>query len=93
MAALIALVFLAWGILQVPSVQTAIVSKAVSSFEKNLGGKVSFSRIHFIPFNAISIDDIIITDDNPYQAPPELGMPPRDTVLRAKNIFATMSIK
>jgi len=93
LAALIALVFLAWGILQVPSVQTAIVSKAVSSIEKNLGGKVSFSRIHFIPFNAISIDDIIITDDNPYQAPPELGMPPRDTVLRAKNIFATMSIK
>ncbi len=87
------LAFLACIVMQVPAVQTAIAGKVASSLDRKLGGKVRFSRIHFLPFNAISLDDVTVIDDDPFQPDEKLGLIPQDTVIYARKVFATMTFK
>lgn len=90
---------------QTPMVQGRIVRAVEERFFSKLDGDVSFSKIHFRPFNAIVIRDLAIVDKNP-QIPSEAAMEhfreehgpdyeyvPYDTLMRAKYIVAEFSLK
>ena len=78
----IALLLLAiWLLIQLPGVQTFVAKKVTSSLEKNISGKIEFSKIHLKPFNALVVKDLVLIDDA------------SDTMARAKSISMTFSLK
>ncbi len=50
--------------LKLPSVQTWLGQKLIAKISKNIPGEVEFANMHFIFFNAIQIDDLIIRDSD-----------------------------
>ncbi len=88
-AAIAAMIFAAWILLQTPRVQTAIAGKLFSVLEKNLNGSIEVSRIHLRPFNAIIVKDLVVLDGEP---PLKDGVR-LDTLLKAESVVTTFSIK
>ena len=88
--AIAALLFAIWLLLQTSSVQTFIAKKVITSLEKNLNGRIEFSRIHLEPFNALALKDVTIIDDNPPVLPSGEVI---DTLASIKSLTATFSIK
>lgn len=92
-------------IIQLPAVQTRIVDSLKDKFTSSLDADISYSSIKIRPLNAIVIKDLAVVDRNP-QLPNETAMElfrkelgedyvytPYDTLLRAKSVVATFSIK
>lgn len=90
---------------QTSAVQGRIVREVEERFLSKLDADVSFSKIHFRPFNAIVIRDLLIIDKNP-QAPSDSLMAvlreehgadyeytPCDTVLNVRYIVAEFSLR
>lgn len=91
--------------LQCEALQTKIVDTLKDRFLANLDADVTYSSISIRPINAIVIKDLAIVDRNP-QLPSEQALElfrkelgedytytPYDTLLRAKTVVATFSIK
>ena len=85
-----AVLFLLWLLLQTSPVQTSIAKLAARKLENRLGGSVSFSKIHFRPFNALMINDLTVIDDNPATSP---SGERADTILFARKAFASLSLR
>ncbi|MCQ2163319.1 MAG: hypothetical protein MJY86_08590, partial [Bacteroidales bacterium] len=64
-AAIAALLFVVWMSLQTPAAQTLLTRKVADMVTKDSGMHVSFSKIHFRPFNAIVLKDLAVLDDDP----------------------------
>ena len=90
---LAALLILLLGLLiavQAPAVQTALARKAVSRLSENIDGDISVGRISFRPFDAVTLEDVILTDRNPYAGG---DFPPQDTLARIGSLSARFSLK
>ena len=77
--------------IQSPKVQTWLGKKAVSKFEKQLGGQITFDEVRLNPFDALILRNVVIVDKEPYTGRPELAVV--DTFARADYIAATFSLK
>ena len=79
---------------QSPKVQTALGKRIVASFENKIDGKIEFESIKILPFNAIHIDGVTVTDSAPYKDTAGTGgLPVVDTLLKAGSLSATLSLK
>ena len=76
---------------QSPKVQTWLGKKAVSKFEKQLGGRITFDEVRLNPFDALILRNVVIVDKEPYGERPEQAVV--DTFARAEYIAATFSVK
>lgn len=76
-------------LIQSPGVQTLIAKKVEQSMEEKIDGKISFSKIHFKPFNALVVKDLAIVDS---QAAFHEGER-LDTLFKAESVIATFSVK
>ena len=87
---ILAFVFAASLILQLPQVQTFIAEKAVKNVSEKIEGDISFEKIHFKPFTTFIIKNILITDRNPVPNPrTEVHV---DTFFRAQYIIAKFTL-
>ncbi len=66
-------------------VQTRLADAFVSTAEKSLRGKVSFSDIRLVPFNTLVIEDLILVETEP--------LTPCDTLVYAKRLSANFSLR
>ncbi|MGN1216094.1 MAG: hypothetical protein ACI4TJ_07600, partial [Candidatus Cryptobacteroides sp.] len=85
-----ALLFLVWILLQASPVQTLIIRRVTSALEKVMDADVTFSKIHFRPFNALSIKDLAIIDRHPATL---ADATVADTVAKVSYSVATFSLK
>ena len=76
-------------LLQFPAVQTSIARKVEQAMEKKIDGTISFSKIHFKPFNALVLKDLAIVDKQPVRH----GDERLDTLFKAESIVTTFSLK
>ena len=94
LAAVVIILLSALIAIQSPKVQTAIGKKIVSSLDDKIDGKIEFENIKILPFNAINISGLSISDSAPYSD--TLGtaaLPVVDTLLKAGSLSATLSLK
>ncbi|MGN0201860.1 MAG: translocation/assembly module TamB domain-containing protein [Candidatus Cryptobacteroides sp.] len=89
-ASIAALLFLLWILLQTSPVQTLVTRQFTNALEKNLDAEVVFSKIHFRPFNALTLKGLAIIDSNP--SPLATGAA-ADTVVKVESTIATFSLK
>ena len=81
-------------VLQSPKVQTALGKKIVSSLGDKIDGKIEFESIKILPFNAINIEGVRVTDSAPYSdTAGTRGLPVVDTLIKAGSLSATLSLK
>lgn len=59
---LLLLFLVAWGLLQLPSVQTKVVAQVAKSLESTLGTKVSIDRVNIKFFKTLSAEGIYLED-------------------------------
>ena len=71
-------------VLHIPAVQTRLASKALDSMDDKLQSRISFSSVRFVPFRTLVLEDAaIVEQDKPYA----------DTLLYARKLYATFSLK
>lgn len=87
---LAALLFAAWILIQMPVTQSFVAHRVISSLEKNLGGRIEFSKIHLKPFNTLVLKDVRLIDDHPMTS---FSSEVLDTLASAKSIVASFSLK
>ena len=75
---------------QSPRVQTALARKAVAKFADKIDGDISVGHIAVRPFDAVTIEDVVITDRNPYTGG---EFAPQDTLARIGSLSARFSLK
>ena len=75
---------------QSPRVQTALARKAVSVLADKIDGDIQVGHIAVRPFDAVTLEDVVITDRAPYS---DGTFAPRDTLLRVGNLSARFSLK
>ena len=71
-------------VLHLPAVQHKIATKATDKLNETLGGKLSFSGIRFVPFRTLVLDNVAVIEE---------GQEDADTLLYAKRLSATFSLK
>ena len=74
---------------QSPAVQTRLARRAVSLVADKIDGDVSIGHIAVRPFDAVTLEDVVIIDRNPYAG----EFPPRDTLARIGSLSARFSLK
>ena len=79
LAALLILLLALVVAVQSPAVQTALARKAVSRLSESLDGDISVGRISFRPFDAVTLEDVVLTDRHPYDGG---EFPRQDTLAR-----------
>jgi hypothetical protein len=89
-AAVAALLFFIWLLLQTPRMQTFIGKKITGQLEKNINGAISFSKIHFRPFKALVLKDVVVLDNDPAIT---YAGEMLDTVVHARSLYASFSLK
>ena len=75
---------------QSPTVQTALARRAVSLLGDNLDGDIRIGSVSVRPFDAIVLEDVVMTDRSPYS---EGTRAPLDTIARIGNLSARFSLK
>ena len=75
---------------QSPAVQTALARKAVSKLSQNMDGDISVGHISIRPFDAVTLEDVVVTDRNPYSGG---EFPRKDTLARIGRLSARFSLK
>lgn len=73
-----------------PAVQTFLARRAIAALRDKLGGNITIGKVHIKPFDAVSIQDLVITDEHPYVAP---WCAPADTFARINSLSARFSIR
>jgi 16S rRNA (cytidine(1402)-2'-O)-methyltransferase len=91
--ALVTLIIAGILAMQTSPVQTFLAKKYLASIHDRFGGTIQFERVHVNLFNALVLKNIVILDDHPYSDPSCPGLEKVDTLLRARYLVATFSIK
>lgn len=76
-------------LIQVPAVQNAVVRQVLSHVTENIKGRISFSKMKFLPFRTIMVKDLMVLDEAPLECE---AFAPRDTVVYARELMATFSL-
>ena len=90
LAALLILLLALVVAVQSPRVQTALARKAVSQLADSIDGDISVGHIAIRPFDAVTLEDVVVLDRNPY-AGGEFA--PQDTLARIGSLSARFSLK
>ena len=89
---LAAILILLLGLLvavQSPAVQTALARRAVDIVSDKIDGDISIGHIAVRPFDAVTLEDVVIIDRNPYSG----EFPARDTLARIGSLSGRFSLK
>lgn len=93
-AVILLLLLAAFVAFQSPKIQTALGKRIVSAFEDKIDGKIEFESIKILPFNAIHLQGVTVSDSAPYSdTVGTRGLPIVDTLLKAGSMSATLSLK
>ncbi len=76
--------------IQSPAVQTNLVRRVVDKVSDNIDGDISIGHISFRPFDAVTLEDVVVTDRNPYSGG---EFAPQDTLARIGSLSARFSLK
>ena len=76
--------------IQSPRVQTALARQVVSRISDKIDGDISVGHIAVRPFDAVTLEDVVITDRNPYAGG---EFPRQDTLARIGNLSGRFSLK
>ena len=76
--------------IQSPKVQTALARKAVSVLAEKIDGDVQVGYISVRPFDAVTLENVVVTDRKPYSSG---DFAPKDTLLRVGSLSARFSLK
>ena len=76
--------------IQSPAVQTAIARKVVSRVSDRIDGDIRVGHIAVRPFDAITLENVVITDRNPYSGG---EFTRQDTLLRIGSLSGRFSLK
>lgn len=76
-------------LVQMPSVQNAVVSRVLTHVTKDIKGEISFGKMRFLPFRTVMVKDFLITDDSPFASD---AFSQRDTVAYAREVMATFTL-
>ncbi|MBR6858857.1 MAG: translocation/assembly module TamB domain-containing protein [Bacteroidales bacterium] len=76
--------------IQSPRVQTALARKVVSRVSGQIDGDISVGLIAVRPFDAVTLEDVVITDRNPYAGG---EFPRQDTLVRIGSLSGRFSLK
>jgi hypothetical protein len=90
---LAAILILLLGLLvavQSPKVQTALAKKAATLIADKIDGDISVGHIAIRPFDAVTVEDVVITDRNPYRGG---DFPAQDTLARIGSLSARFSLR
>ncbi|MBE6250252.1 MAG: hypothetical protein E7111_01215 [Bacteroidales bacterium] len=79
-------------VIQVPQVQTAIVTKVTDSLSEKLDGDISIEKIHFKPFSTLVLKNLVITDKNPQICPTDSTLAQIDTFFRSEYVIVKLSL-
>ena len=90
LAALLVLLLALVVAVQSPAVQTALARKAVDKLSANIDGDVSIGHIAVRPFDAVTLEDVVLTDRHPYTGG---EFPTQDTLARIGSLSARFSLK
>ena len=90
LAVLLLLLLLGLVAIQSPRVQTALARKAVASLSEKIDGDIHVGRIAVKPFDAIVLQDVFVTDRQPYA---DGRINSQDTLLSIDNLSARFSLK
>ena len=90
LALLLLLLLVGLVAIQSPRVQTALAKKAVAAYSKKIDGDIYIGSIAVKPFDAVVLQDVVVTDRNPYS---DGRITPQDTLLSVKNLSARFSLK
>ena len=90
LAAILLLLLLLLVVIQSPAVQTALARKAVGMFGDRIDADVQIGRIAVKPFDALVLEDVVVTDRNPYSDGTSDKV---DTLLSVGNLSARFSLK
>ncbi len=80
-------------IIQLPKVQTFVVSKVMESLDDKLDADIRFEKIHLRPFRTLVLKNIEIIDRNPSRDAADPTAAPVDTFFRAEYITAKFSLE
>ena len=75
---------------QSPAVQTALARKAVGLLADKIDGDISVGHISVRPFDAVTLEDVVVTDRAPYT---DGTIPAKDTLLRVGHLSTRFSLK
>ena len=89
LAALLVLLLALVVAVQSPAVQTALARKAVDKLSANIDGDVSIGHIAVRPFDAVTLEDVVLTDRHPYTGG---EFPTQDTLARIGSLSARFSL-
>ena len=90
LAAILILLLALLVAIQSPKVQTALARKAVSVLADKIDGDVEVGYISVRPFDAVTLENVIVTDRTPYS---DGTFAPKDTLIRVGNLSARFSLK
>ena len=90
LAAIIILLLALVVAVQSPTVQTALARKAITMLSDKIDGDITVGRISIRPFDAITLDNVIVRDKTPYS---DGAFPRQHTVLSVGHMSARFSIK
>ena len=90
LAALLVLLLALVVAVQSPAVQTALARKAVDKLSGSIDGDISVGHIAIRPFDAVTLEDVVLTDRNPYTGG---EFPRQDTLARIGSLSARFSLK
>ncbi len=90
LAALLVLLLALVVAVQSPAVQTALARKAVDKLSGSIDGDISVGHIAIRPFDAVTLEDVVVIDRNPYSGG---EFPRQDTLARIGSLSARFSLK
>ena len=90
LAAIIILLLALVVAVQSPTVQTALARKAITMLSDKIDGDITVGRISIRPFDAVTLENVIVRDKTPYS---DGAFPRQHTLLRVGHLSARFSIK
>ena len=76
--------------IQSPAVQTTLARKVIDRVSDRIDGDISIGHIAVRPFDAVTLEDVVITDRNPYKGG---EFAPQDTLVRIGSLSGRFSLK
>ena len=90
LAAIVILLLAIVVAVQSPTVQTALARKAITMLSDKIDGDITVGRISVRPFDAVTLENVIVRDRTPYAGD---NLPRQHTVLRVGHLSTRFSIR
>ncbi|MBR5255839.1 MAG: translocation/assembly module TamB domain-containing protein [Bacteroidales bacterium] len=90
LAAIVILLLALVVAIQSPTVQTALARKAISVLSDKIDGDITVGRISVRPFDAVTLENVIVRDRTPYS---DGAFPRQHTLLSVGHLSARFSIR